>query len=136
MADNTYQPKIYRRQGGDELVVANGGIVIVESGGQINLLSPNGAFYFVDPNIVTSGDGRSWGQAFDTMEEALASIVSGDTIAFRGKVREQLTAPAQVFDVNIIGVGNRPRHADLPPQAGNWLLTHGRRPWLLRLQPR
>lgn len=33
MADATYQPKTYRRQGGDEFVVASGGTITVESGG-------------------------------------------------------------------------------------------------------
>jgi len=35
MADQTYQPGIYRKQGGNELVVANGGKIIVEQGGQL-----------------------------------------------------------------------------------------------------
>ena len=35
MADATYQPKVYRKQGGDEQVVASGGTVTVESGGTI-----------------------------------------------------------------------------------------------------
>lgn len=36
MADTTYQPKVYRKQGGDELVVASGGKITVESGGIID----------------------------------------------------------------------------------------------------
>lgn len=36
MADTTYQPKVYRKQGGDELVVADGGKITVESGGIID----------------------------------------------------------------------------------------------------
>ncbi len=32
MADATYQPKTYRKQGGDEFVVANGGILNLEAG--------------------------------------------------------------------------------------------------------
>lgn len=36
MADKSYQPKCYRKQGGDEWVIANGGKITVESGGQIN----------------------------------------------------------------------------------------------------
>ena len=32
MADETYQPKVYRRQGGDVLVVANGGEINMEPG--------------------------------------------------------------------------------------------------------
>lgn len=36
MADGTYMPKVYRKQGGDEFVVASGGKINVESGGQID----------------------------------------------------------------------------------------------------
>lgn len=35
MADPTYQVKVYHRQGGDVVVVANGGKIEVESGGEI-----------------------------------------------------------------------------------------------------
>ena len=38
-ADPTYQPKTYRKQGGDIFVVASGGEIKVESGGTINLES-------------------------------------------------------------------------------------------------
>ncbi len=38
MADATYQPKVYRRQGGDEQVIANGGAVTFEAG---SALRPN-----------------------------------------------------------------------------------------------
>ncbi len=37
MSDNTYQPKVYRKQGGDELVVAQGGLVTVEPGGAVQV---------------------------------------------------------------------------------------------------
>lgn len=33
----TYQPKVYRKQGGNELVVASGGKITVESGGELEL---------------------------------------------------------------------------------------------------
>ena len=36
-----YQPKTYRKQGGDELVVANGGAITIEPGGKIQ--SPDGS---------------------------------------------------------------------------------------------
>ena len=39
MADPTYQPKVYRRQGGDEQVIASGGVQTVESGGSIDVES-------------------------------------------------------------------------------------------------
>jgi hypothetical protein len=35
----TYQPAVYRQQGGDELVVASSGLITVESGGKIDLES-------------------------------------------------------------------------------------------------
>ncbi len=35
MADPTYQPKTYRRRGGDEFHVASGGILEVETGGKL-----------------------------------------------------------------------------------------------------
>ena len=39
MADATYQPKVYRKQGGAEFVVANSGYMTVESGGQVDVES-------------------------------------------------------------------------------------------------
>jgi hypothetical protein len=35
MADTTYQPKVYRKQGGEELIVADGGLIDVEAGGSL-----------------------------------------------------------------------------------------------------
>lgn len=37
MADASYTPKVYMKQGGDDLVVANGGTLDVESGGALKL---------------------------------------------------------------------------------------------------
>lgn len=37
MADGTYQPLVYMKQGGDELVVASAGLITVEDGGKIAL---------------------------------------------------------------------------------------------------
>jgi len=37
MADTTYMPKTYRKDGGDELVVASGGKITVESGGSLKV---------------------------------------------------------------------------------------------------
>lgn len=36
MADTTYQPKTYRKEGGDTHVIASGGKLLVESGGAIH----------------------------------------------------------------------------------------------------
>jgi len=37
MSDSTYQAKVYEKQGGDEIVVANGGKITVEAGGEIDI---------------------------------------------------------------------------------------------------
>lgn len=39
MTDASYGPKVYRKQGGDELVVASGGKITVEAGGELELAS-------------------------------------------------------------------------------------------------
>jgi hypothetical protein len=54
MADTTYQPKVYRKQGGDELVVADGGIIRVESGGSI--ISESGAIMTLPDVALEVGD--------------------------------------------------------------------------------
>lgn len=72
-----------------------------------------GKNWFVDAKNGSDGhDGLSWSRPLLTMGEAFDRLGSGDTIYFVGKVREQLTAPDGVFDVTIVGAGNRPRHAD------------------------
>jgi hypothetical protein len=67
----------------------------------------------------SANDGKSWEKAYATMGKAFAAIESGDIIYFRGKITEQLTTPAEVFDVTIVGAGNRPRHIDGTPKAGS-----------------
>lgn len=37
MVDTSYQPKVYKKQGGNELVVASGGAITVESGGSLTV---------------------------------------------------------------------------------------------------
>jgi hypothetical protein len=54
MADTTYQPKVYRKQGGEELVVADGGIIRVESGGSI--ISESGAIMTLPDVALEVGD--------------------------------------------------------------------------------
>lgn len=75
--------------------------------------------YYVDATRSASGDGSSWANAYNTMQAAFNKIGSGDTIRFVGKVVEQLVTPVQVFDVKVIGMGTRPRHADSTPTGGN-----------------
>jgi hypothetical protein len=78
-----------------------------------------GKIYYVDPTNTTGGSGLTWSQAFSTMQAAFNVLVGGETIYFAGKLVEQLVTPVQIFDVSVIGVGNRPRHADSTPSGGN-----------------
>ena len=79
-------------------------------------LTHQGATWYVHATNGSDGDtGKTWDSAFLTMQQAFDNLSSGDTIIFAGKIKEQLTTPVQVFDVTIIGSGNRPRHADDAP---------------------
>lgn len=88
--------------------------------------------WYVDASRSASGlDGTSWDNAFLTMAEAFAKLASGDSIYFVGKIQEQLITPVQIFDVRVIGMGNRPRHADSTPSGGN---THAST-WAAKASP-
>lgn len=68
---------------------------------------------WVNGNLGSDGNlGTSPSSPLLTMAAAMAQVGSGDIIHLNGKVTESITAPAGVFDVTIIGEGNRPRHAD------------------------
>lgn len=57
MADTTYKPAVYRKQGGDELVVASGGKITVESGGAIETSAGVGAKNGATVGVTEYGDG-------------------------------------------------------------------------------
>ena len=80
-----------------------------------------GKIWYVDAGqaVGSNGSGTSWVTAFATMAEAFSVIKSGDVIFVSGYVREQLVTPVNVFDVRVIGIGPRPRHADATPVGGN-----------------
>lgn len=79
-----------------------------------------GRAWFVDTSYGGNGTGKSPSTAFSTMQQAFNNVQSGDIIYFVGKVTEQLVTPVQVFDVTVVGCGNRPRHADSTPTGGNY----------------
>jgi len=87
---------------------------------QTQTLTRRGTTYYVDAvNGVNTRLGKSWRKAFLTMARAFEVVESGDTIVFSGRIREQLTTPVGVFDVAVVGTGNRPRHADTSPAGGS-----------------
>jgi hypothetical protein len=82
-------------------------------------LNPRGHVYWVDGDHGSDGnDGMDMNSPLLTMAAAFNRLVSGDNIVFWGNVREQLITPVQIFDVTILGAGNRPRHADTTPAGG------------------
>lgn len=82
-------------------------------------ISPYGTVWFVDGDHGADGySGDSPDAPYATMAKVFARVASGDTIYFRGNIREQLVTPVQVFDVTVIGASTRPRHADTTPVGG------------------
>jgi len=79
-----------------------------------------GRAWFVDTAYGGNGNGKSPKTAFSTMQNAFNHVASGDIVYFVGKVTEQLVTPVEVFDVTVVGCGNRPRHADATPTSGNY----------------
>jgi len=61
----------------------------------------------------TQHDGRSADSAFDTMTQAFTKVGDGDVIHLRGGIYENLTTPAGITDVTIIGESTKPRHDNL-----------------------
>jgi hypothetical protein len=97
--------------------------VPVSGGG---LVATMGNQYFVDTvDGYANRNGRDPDKPLNEMAAALATVESGDRVYFRGDVREEATGSNLAFDVTIIGVGNRPHHADVPgagyhPGASVW----------------
>lgn len=65
-------------------------------------------------------DGKSWDAPLLTMARAFQLVKSGDVIHFTGNIREQVTTPAGVFDVTIVGEGTNPRNADAHTNDGGF----------------
>jgi hypothetical protein len=81
--------------------------------GSSDFYHANGKKHWWVNSVVTQvQDGTSPASPFATMAQAFAVVGSGDCIHFNGNVREQLVTPVGIFDVTVIGEGNRPRHAD------------------------
>jgi hypothetical protein len=69
--------------------------------------------FWVNGNFGSDGnDGLNPSFPLKTMAAVFARINSGDIIHMTGNITEQLTTPAGIFDVTIIGEGNLPRNAD------------------------
>ena len=76
MADATYSPKVYRKQGGDELVVASGGALNIETGGVLKVNGTQGAALTAQLTTITPAD------AAGTPDYAIAAITSTTPFGF------------------------------------------------------
>lgn len=83
MGDPTYQPKVYRQQGGDRLVVASGGEIKLETGGKI--VPNSGTQASAITNAPAGGTGATAG-AYDTAahRDELIAAVNAILAALRG----------------------------------------------------
>jgi len=113
MADTTYQPKVYRKQGGDELVVADGGKITVESGGEIDLkILTNGA-----PGAGISG---GTGTVFKSSVIRIGDIIKTSILIDLTGLSSSTT------DLDIIGQGTDPAYLGQITAAKNGTILTGR----------
>lgn len=84
MADTSYQPKTYRKQGGDEYVIANGGVLNIETGGKINANGTQGAALTTQLTTITH-------TAATGADYALQDLVSTAGFAFKTKAEGNTT---------------------------------------------
>lgn len=71
MADATYTPLVYMKQGGSELVVASGGEINVESGGAI---TNDGTQASHIANLATGATNAQIATAFNTLLVAIEGV--------------------------------------------------------------
>jgi hypothetical protein len=113
MADATYQPLVYRKQGGDELVVASGGKITVESGGEIDMESlTNGA-----PGAGISG---GTGTVFKSSVQRVGDIIKTSILIDLTGLRSSTT------DLDIIGTGTAAAYLGQITAAKNGTILTGR----------
>lgn len=111
MANATYQPGVYRAQGGNQLVVAPGGEMLIE--GVVQGPSTVGQCFFVSSVNGASGNaGTSFGAPKATLTQALALCTAdrGDRIYLLPGHTETIATAAGIAiskaGVSIIGIGN------------------------------
>lgn len=76
MADASYTPKVYHKLGGDELVVASGGVLNIETGGIIKANGTQGAALTTQLTTLTPADAEG------TPDYAIAGITQTTPFGF------------------------------------------------------
>ncbi len=72
----SYQPKVYRKQGGDELVVADGGVINIETGGIVKANGTQGAALTAQLTSITIAD------AAGTPDYAIQAVINTNAYGF------------------------------------------------------
>lgn len=80
-----YQPKVYRKQGGDEQVVADGGLITVESGGEI-VVASGGSLTVAGVTVDESTLALTGLTATATELNKLAGVTPGTALASKAAV--------------------------------------------------
>jgi hypothetical protein len=121
MADETYTPKVYHKQGGDELVVASGGKITVESGGEIEIQS-GGAMNLESLTNGAPGAGISGGTGtvFKSSVQRVGDIVKTSILIDLTGLSSSTT------DLDIIGQGTDPAYLGQITAAKNGTILSGR----------
>jgi len=110
MADTTYQPKTYRTNGGDVIVVADGGKISVESGGEVEIqpgatftnAGGGGAIPFTADGNITAGQ-LVYVSGYDsTNTQFKLKVADADAAA---SARDLYFVPTAILDTATDGVG-------------------------------
>jgi hypothetical protein len=130
MTDATYQPKVYRKSGGDEQVIANGGTQTVESGGIINITTGgkfqnNGVDMDLSAGIATATSSTT--AELDTLAaanavlatEAAAGITGGVGTIYRSTVHRLGGIIKSSILIDLTGLGSSTTDLDIIGQGAS-----------------
>ena len=117
----SYQSKVYRKQGGEEFVVADGGKITVESGGEIEIQS-GGAMNLESLTNGAPGAGISGGTGtvFKSSVQRVGDIVKTSILIDLTGLSSSTT------DLDIIGQGTDPAYLGQITAAKNGTILSGR----------
>ena len=121
MADGTYTPQVYNKQGGAELVVASGGTITIESGGTIALAS----------GATLDGSGLTAGTPGAGFSGGTGTVIKSSVEKIGGIIRTSflidLTGLASsTTDLDIIGTGSSAAYFGRITAALNGTILTGR----------
>ena len=122
-----YVPKVYRDSGGDRMVVADGGRLLIETGGEVVFPNPyGGTDYYVDEEAANGGDGLSWATSMDTIAAAVtaSNVTAALTAARRNRIfvcGNSITEDLTVLPIqcDVIGMGHDAPGYSYPLVVGN-----------------